>query len=122
MNIERGPCDADALNLVLLFLKRRGLKIVRHVDFPKHKNVFVTDGREQFRFQVYNKGGVTANGLGGGTTAGLLRQFVNVIGTKPGKGVGRATDAEEPARKSVRERLASLEAAVSELRKAIETP
>ncbi len=121
MNIDRGPCDADALKIVLLFLKRRGLKIVRHKDIDFHKDVVVTDGREQFTIQVHNKGGIVANGLGGGALRDSLRQFVSVIGTKPGKGAGTATDAEKPARKSVHECLASVEAAVSELREAIKT-
>jgi tRNA A22 N-methylase len=117
MNVMIGPCDADALNIVRLFLKRRGLQIAKETDFPKHRDIVVSNGKEQITIQVHCKGGIVA-GLGGGALREILKDFVAVVGTKP----GYALEPENPERKTVSERLAFLEVAVRELQEALKSP
>jgi hypothetical protein len=113
--IERGPCEADAYNLVLLFLKRRGLRILRAIDYNLQKNITVSDGMEEALIQVYSKGGIV---VGGGDTRlrSILKQFETAVQTSPAKtAIDAAKNALQP---HFAERLAALEVAVDRLHQA----
>jgi hypothetical protein len=113
--IERGPCEADAFDLVLLFLKRRGLRVTKATAYKTHQDITVTDGMEEAIIQVHCKGGIVVGG-GGIGLRGILKQFETAVQTRPAKTAMDTDESEQQPR--IAERVAALEAAFARLHQA----
>lgn len=85
MNIlEKYSGFTKTLQLVSLFLERRGCSIVavqKVCDY--HKNFVATDGVDSVLVAIYNTGALDITGAGGGKLRAMLETFRTVVGPKP---------------------------------------
>lgn len=113
-----GPCEKEALALVLAFFKRRNIQIIGHKDHPHHRDIEVTlGGAERVKVQVHSKGGIAIPYRAvGGPLYSLLTTFTNAVGTSPGTAFVPPTKGREPdALAALTDRVAALETQVAAL-------
>lgn len=83
-DIEKCSGFAKTLQLVTLFLERRGCSVVGvQKNCLYHKNFIATDGNNSCLVSVYNTGALVISGEGGGRLRNLLEDFRAVVGGKP---------------------------------------
>lgn len=82
-DIEKCSGFAKALQLVTLFLERRGCSLVGvQRDCLYHRNYVATDGVNSCLVSVYNSGALVIGGEGGGRLRNLLESFRTIVGGK----------------------------------------
>ena len=120
--IESGPCDPEALALVLAYLKRVGISVERKNDFASHRDIHVTLNGERSKLQVHSKGGIVGRTSDRQELDRILRSFTKVVGTKPSMPTS-ADSKKQMAFKPTAEldnRLEAIEAVLVKIQEALE--